>query len=266
MIPDRRPFAVLFALLGVFCSISCEGTGDPSGGPGSSLPETLQVQVVETLPHDTAAYTQGLEIHDGVLWESTGQYGASTLRRLNPVNGSITDVYHLPDTLFGEGLTVHGSKVYQLTWRSGLVLAWDVDQPVLQVAGTIETDGWGICSVNGSTVVTSDGSSTLTFRDSNNFSILRSMTVTMDGAGLGQLNELEYAGGHIYANRYYSDYVYRIDPEDGAVTALVDATQLRLMLNTFTAGVLNGIAWDPVREAFLLTGKNWPLIFVVDFQ
>lgn len=252
--------AVLSALF-----ISCEGASEPSGG-SSTIPETLTVVVLETLQHDTTSFTQGLEIHDGVLWESTGLYGHSTVRRLDPSDGSLLASYDLPDSLFGEGLTVVGDSVYQLTWLSGLVLKWCVEDPVLGVAGTIDTEGWGICAVNGSTVVTSDGSSTLSFRDLSTLDTLYTVEVTMNGVGMSQLNELEYHDGNIYANRYYSDFIYRIDPSNGRVNGLIDATGLRLMLNTFTAGVLNGIAWDPDREAFLLTGKNWPLIFVVDLQ
>jgi glutamine cyclotransferase len=205
-------------------------------------------------------------VHDGVLWESTGLYGSSTLRRLDLSDGSILDLYHLPDTLFGEGLTIEGGIIYQLTWRSGLILQWDVVNPAIGVAGTIETEGWGICSMNSSTVVTSDGSSTLSFRDLGTFDTLSTIDVTMNGASLSQLNELEYHEGNIYANRYYSDFIYRIDPENGRVNALIDATGLRLLFHTFTAGVMNGIAWDPDREAFLLTGKNWPLIFAVELK
>lgn len=264
MIDIRRfPAALLSALL-TASLVSCGETGEPGGGSGGTLPETLTVEVLETLPHDTNAYTQGLEAAHGVLWESTGLYGHSTLRTIDPADGSIISVDQLPDSLFGEGLTVVGDTVYQLTWRSGLVLKWYAPDPQLQIAGTIETEGWGIASVNSSTVVTSDGSSTLSFRDLAGFDTIRTVEVNMDGVGLSQLNELEYKDGHIYANRYFSDYVYRIDPESGRVTALIDATELRLMLNTFSAGVLNGIAWDQDRQAFLLTGKNWPLIFVVD--
>ncbi|OPL19549.1 MAG: hypothetical protein AVO35_10320 [Candidatus Aegiribacteria sp. MLS_C] len=245
--------------------VSCEGASEPSGGSGT-VPETLTVVVLETLPHDTTSFTQGLEVHDGVLWESTGLFGHSTVRMLDPSDGSLIASYDLPDTLFGEGLTVAGDSVYQLTWLSGLVLKWSVEDPVPGVAGTIDTEGWGICAVNGSTVATSNGSSTLSFRDLGTLDTLYTVEVTMDGVGLSQLNELEYHDGDIYANRYYSDFIYKIDPESGKVTGLIDANGLRLMLDTFTAGVLNGIAWDPDREAFLLTGKNWPLIFVVDLQ
>jgi len=243
--------------------ISCTGTGDPGHGP--AVPETLYVEVLGSLPHDTTAYTQGLEIHDGILWESTGLYGYSTLRRIDPTDGSILATYPLPDTLFGEGITILNETVYQLTWQSGLVLEWDLQNPILHVSDTIETEGWGICSVSSSTVVTSDGSSTLSFRDITSFDTLRTINVNIDGSSVNQLNELEYTGGKIYANRYFSDNIYRIDPATGNVTALIDASSLLSLSNRMNAGVLNGIAWDPVREAFLLTGKNWPAIFIVTF-
>ncbi len=241
---------------------SCSGTSDSNSNPDPMIPETLQVTVIGTLPHDTSAYTQGLEIHDGILWESTGLYGYSTLRKLNPSNGSILETYPLPDTLFGEGITIVNDKIYQLTWQSGLVLEWDLQNPVLQVSDTIETNGWGICSVSSSTVVTSNGTATLSFRDITTFDTLQTISVNIDGGPVNQLNELEYAGGYIYANKYYSNYIYRIDPATGNVTALIDASSL-LGSNWINPGVLNGIAWDPEREAFLLTGKNWPTIFIV---
>lgn len=243
--------------------VSCSGTGDPN--PGPVIPETLYVNVIGTLPHDTTAYTQGFEIHDDILWESTGLFGYSTLRKLDLSDGSIIEIYPLPDTLFAEGITVLNEKLYQLTWRSGLVLEWDVQNPVLHVSDTIETEGWGICSVSGSTVVTSDGSSTLSFRDISSFDTFKTINVNINGGSVNLLNELEYAGGSIYANKYYSDNIYRIDPQTGNVTALIDASSLLPVSKRINAGVLNGIAWDPEREAFLLTGKTWPTIFIVTF-
>ncbi len=245
--------------------LSCNGTGNSNSNPDPVLPETLYVDVIGTLPHDTSAFTQGFEIHDGILWESTGHYGYSTLRKLDPSNGSIIETYPLPDTLFGEGITIVNEKIYQLTWQSGLVLEWDIENPVMTISDTIETEGWGICSVSSSTVVTSNGSSTLSFRDITSFNTLRTINVNIDGGTIGLLNELEYAVGYIYANRYYSDYIYRIDPETGNVTALIDASSLLSGYNRINAGALNGIAWDPEREAFLLTGKNWPTVFIVTF-
>ncbi len=246
--------------------LSCSGTGNPAPGPDPTTPESLHVNIIGTFPHDTTAYTQGYEIHDDILWESTGLYGYSTLRKLNPSDGSIIETYPLPDSLFGEGITVLNDIIYQLTWRSGLVLEWDVHDPVLHIADSIKNDGWGICAVSNSTVVTSDGTSILSFRDVTSFDILRTVNVNIDGGSIHLLNELEFTGGHIYANRYYSDYIYRIDPITGNVTAVIDASTLLSGYERLNAGVMNGIAWDSEREAFLLTGKNWPTVFIVTFQ
>lgn len=265
MLKRSRLLPALLIISLAVAFLSCTGADDQNSGPDPAIPETLYVNVIGTIPHDTTAYTQGFEIHDGILWESTGLYGYSALRKLDPTDGSTIETYPLPDTLFGEGLTVMNDKIYQLTWSSGLVLEWDVQNPVLHVSGTIETDGWGICSVSSSTVVTSNGSSTLCFRDITSFDILRTVDVSIDGGSVNLLNELEYAGGYIYANRYYSDNIYRIDPATGNVTALIDASSLLSSSNRINAGVMNGIAWDSEREAFLLTGKNWPTIFVVTF-
>jgi len=244
---------------------SCSDSSNASPDPGPTNPETLYVEITGTLPHDTTAYTQGLEIHDNVLWESTGLYGYSTLRKLDPSDGSVIATYPLPDTLFGEGITVLNDKIYQLTWQSGLVLEWNLQNPVLQVTDTIQTEGWGICSLGNGTVATSNGSSTISIRDVNTFDTLRTINVNISGGSVNLLNELEYAGGYIYANRYYSDRIYRIDPLTGNVTALIDASSLLSVSNRINAGVLNGIAWDPDRQAFLLTGKDWPAIFIVTF-
>jgi len=260
----RFQCAWLILILSVML-LSCSGTDDQNSNPDPSIPETLYVNIIGTLPHDTSAFTQGFEIHDGILWESTGQYGYSTLRKLNPLDGSIIETYPLPDTLFGEGITIMNEKIYQLTWQSGIVLEWGIQNPLPLVSDTIETDGWGICSINSTTVVTSDGTSTLSFRDISNFDTYQTVTVNIDGDPVNLLNELEYTGGYIYANKYYSDNIYRIDPTTGNVTALINASSLMSGSDGINAGVLNGIAWDPEREAFLLTGKNWPTIFIVTF-
>ena len=250
----------------VLLTAACGGSGDSAQGPGPAEPENLSVTILETVPHDTGAYTQGLELSESVLWESAGLFGQSTLRKTDPEDGTVTSTYPLPDSLFAEGLTVVEDTVYQLTWRSGLVLKWNIHDPVLTVCDTIETEGWGICAVNSTTVATSNGSSTISFRDLSTFETVRTVEVMLEGSSIGFLNELEFAQGQIYANRYYSDYVYRIDPEDGRVTAIIDASSLRSQFDTFTPGVLNGIAWDQENQRFYMTGKNWPVTFVVTFD
>jgi glutaminyl-peptide cyclotransferase len=258
-------FKACMALLLSLMLLSCIGDGG-STNPAPLIPDTFYVSVKGSFPHDTTAYTQGYEVHNGVLWESTGLYGNSTLRKLDLSDGTVLETYPLPDSLFGEGITIVNSKIYQLTWRESLVLEWEIQNPVLTVSDSIETEGWGICAVSSSTVVTSDGSSTLSFRDVTTFDTLRTVDVNILGESINMLNELEYHEGYIYANRYYSYYIYRIDPGTGNVSALINASALQPASNSLATDVMNGIAWDPGREAFLLTGKKWPTVYIVTFQ
>lgn len=265
-IPHR--FCLLLTVILVWIAMSCGGTGDSSSITEHSnpLPETLHVVVLDTLFHDTTAFTQGFEIHEGILWESTGLYGSSTLRKLDLSTGELLEEWPLPVTLFGEGITIIGDQIFQLTWRSGLVLSWNLEDPEPVVTGTIETQGWGICAIDRNTVVTSDGSSILRFRNVSDFNSIRSINVTLDDDPQIYLNELEYADGWIYVNQWNADRILRIDPASGYVNALINASDLLSPDERVSAGPLNGIAWDAERQAFLLTGKCWPRIFAVRFE
>lgn len=265
-IPHR--FCLLLTAIPAWIAISCGGTGDPSSitEHANPLPETLHVVVLDTLFHDTSAFTQGFEIREGILWESTGLYGSSSLRKLDSSTGELLEEWPLPVTLFGEGITIINDQIFQLTWKSGLVLSWNLEDPEPVVTGTIETQGWGICAIDMNTVVTSDGSSILKFRNISDFNPIRSIPVTLDDAPQIYLNELEYVNGRIYANQWNSDRILRIDPASGCVEALIDASDLLSPDDTLNAGPLNGIAWDAERQAFLLTGKYWPWIFAVRFD
>jgi glutaminyl-peptide cyclotransferase len=200
----------------------------------------------------------------GGLYESTGRFGYSQLRELDPVTGEILRFADLPPTVFGEGLTFSEGEILVLTWQSGRVFRFDPES--LEVIGeyTCDTPGWGMCRV-GDSVVTSDGSSILSFRDPLTFQTTSTIQVVMDGIPQVYLNELEYHGGHIYANRWQTPYVLRIDPSDGTVTAIVDATQLVEEVSGPGVDVMNGIAWVEEESAFLLTGKYWPSMFLVEF-
>lgn len=264
---SHRFYLLLTAFL-TWIAISCGGTGDSSSITEHSnhLPETLRVVILDKLFHDTTAFTQGFEIREGILWESTGLYGSSSLRKLDSSTGELLEEWPLPDTLFGEGITIAEDQIFQLTWRSGLVLSWNLEDPEPVITDTIETQGWGICAIDRNTVVTSDGSFLLRFRNVSDFNTIRSIPVTLGDVAQIYLNELEYADGWIYANQWNSDRILRIDPASGCVEALIDASGLLSPDDTLNAGPLNGIAWDAERQAFLLTGKYWPWIFVVRFE
>jgi len=221
--------------------------------------------VIDTISHDASAFTQGFEMHDGLLWEGTGLYGSSELRITDPATGEILASAPLADSLFGEGITFLGGSVYQLEWLSGVVLRWDPSTLQSSLAGTIGTQGWGLCSIGDSVLVSSDGSSMLYFRDPDDLAVLRTVLVSMQGEPQWRLNELEYADGSIWANQWGTDRILRINPLDGSVIGIVFAPGLLGPEEAAAADVMNGIAWDPVREAFLITGKLWPRTFVVRF-
>ncbi|MCE6994204.1 glutaminyl-peptide cyclotransferase [Saccharothrix sp. S26] len=231
--------------------------------PSGPVPGPTRVEVLGTLPHDPGAFTQGLELSDGVLYEGTGLEGQSSLRRLDPVTGRVEHRVDLPEPLFGEGITVVGDRIWQLTWQDGVAIERDRDtlEEVRRV--TYEGEGWGLCR-DGGRLVMSDGSDELAFRDPASFAETGRVAVRRDGQPVTRLNELECVDGQVWANIWQSDEVVRIDPANGQVTAAVDLGGLRPP-DVPASNVLNGIAAVPGTDEFLVTGKNWPTIFRVRF-
>ena len=184
--------------------------------------ETVPYEVVFTVPHDSAAYTQGLLYHDRFLWESTGRYGESTVRKVDGRTGRVLMSRSLPDSLFGEGLAVVGTELVQLTWKTGVAFVYDLDS--LQVRRTLRYDGegWGL-TTDGDRLIMSDGSDRLFFRDPETFEILDTVQVRDGGLPVSALNELEYIDGEVWANVYQTEWIVRIDPVTGEVTGWVRA-------------------------------------------
>lgn len=228
-------------------------------------PQRLGVRVLGSSPHDATAYTQGLLWHDGVLYESTGHYGESRLRRVALTSGEVLAELALSDSLFGEGLARIGERLVQLTWKAGRALIHDLETLEQVDEWTYQGEGWGLC-FDGAQLWMSDGSSRLQRRDGASFALLGEMDVTLDGKPVGLLNELECAEGWIYANVYETDFIVRIDPLSGRVDAVIDASGLLTPAERETAEVLNGIAYDEEKEVFYLTGKFWPRLFEVTFE
>ncbi|MFI6101781.1 glutaminyl-peptide cyclotransferase [Lentzea sp. NPDC051213] len=228
--------------------------------PNESKP---QVEVLQKIPHDTSAFTQGLELVDGVLYEGTGLEGQSTMRALDPSSGDVQKKVDLPQDFFGEGITVLGETIWQITWRNGVAI--ERDRKTLDEIRRVsyQGEGWGICD-DGQKLVMSDGTAKLTFRDPKTFGETGSVQVTRDGKPLEQLNELECVGGKVWANVWKSDEIVRIDPANGQVTNAYDLSSLKP--SGGNADVLNGIAHIPGTNEFLVTGKNWPTIFRVRFN
>lgn len=262
-------WAALPALAGVALAIWL-GTNPLTEAPGPTAAtgelERLVPRVLAVWPHDPEAFTQGLLWAEGRVYESTGRYGRSDVRVWEAESGEILARRELPDHLFAEGLALVGERLVQLTWREEVALLYDrrTLEPVGQrrYAG----EGWGLC-FDGESLVMSDGSATLRFRDPETFGELRRIEVRLDNRPLRGLNELACVEGRVWANVFPRDELVRIDPRSGAVDAIVDASDLRRRLPEEArarSDVLNGVAYRPDSGTFLLTGKLWPRLFEVE--
>jgi glutamine cyclotransferase len=236
---------------------------DASRPAAAPVVEELRVRVIRKYPHATDAFTQGLIWHQGVMYESTGQYGQSSLRKVQLEDGKVLAQRRLESTVFGEGLARVDDRLIQLTWRSGLAFVSDLTtlekRETLNYAG----EGWGLC-YDGAALVMSDGSSMLEFRDPESMELLGEMSVLQNGHPVRKLNELECVGTDIYANIWQRHEILRIDRKSGRVTATIDASGLLSRIEAKRADVLNGIAYKPQSKTFLLTGKLWPHVFEVE--
>lgn len=216
------------------------------------------------LPHDRSLFTEGLEIADSTLYESTGRYGQSALRATDPDTGRVDRQIRLVPALFGEGIAVVHDRIWQLTYQEGVAIQYD-RASLRQIATThYSGEGWGLC-YDGARLVMSNGSSRLTFRDPTTFAVTGGVDVTAGGQGIDNLNELECVGGQVYANIWQTQEIVRIDPATGKVTAVIDASGLLPRSEQAGTDVLNGIAAIPGTDQFLLTGKLWPHMYRVRF-
>ena len=251
----RSVFGSLPVLLGTSVVILC----------CSSLAAQTPVcsyNIVNTFPHDAAAYTQGLLHSGGRLYESTGLYGESSLRRVELETGDVLQAIGLGEDYFGEGLALWQDRLIQLTWQEHIAFVWDAATFASQGSIPYVGDGWGLTH-DGRRLIMSDGSSTLRFRDPETFAELSSVAVVDDGSPVTMLNELEWIRGEVFANRYTTDLIARIDPDTGEVIAWIDLTGL-LDPPPPGAEVLNGIAWDDDGERLFVTGKLWPSLFEIE--
>ena len=240
---------------------SAIGGGFPE--PIDGVVDRWTVEVLETRPHDATAFTQGLVLAGGALWESTGRYGESEIRRVDPATGEVPAAAPLDDDQFGEGLAMVDGRLVQLTWREEVALVWD--PATLEEVGrfSYRGEGWGLCD-DGDRLVMSDGSAELTFRDRETFAAASAVEVTFDGAPVERLNELECVDGLVFANVWKTAEIVVIEPTTGEVTAVIDAGPL-LPEGLDSDAVLNGIAHDAERASFLVTGKLWPVLYEVRF-
>lgn len=226
-------------------------------------PDLWTYELIATTPHEPASFTQGLAIHAGRLYESTGHYGESTLRRIELATGRIEKMTTLSSAYFGEGIAIFGERLYQLTWRNNLVLVYDVETFERVGAFRYDGEGWGLTH-DGTHLIVSDGSASIRFHDPETFEVVRLLNVTADGSPVHSLNELEYINGEIWANLWYQDRIVRISPETGAVLGWVDLSGLYPPSRRAAEDVLNGIAYDADTDRLFVTGKNWPWLYEIE--
>lgn len=241
---------------------AAEGEGQSEGATEPLCTADCTYEVLHAYPHDPGAFTQGLAFDNGVLYEGTGLYRQSTLRKVDLESGAPFQMINLPDSVFGEGITVFGEHIIQLTWREKLGYVYDKNSFDLLQEFHYDTEGWGITH-DGTRLIMSNGSSTLHFWDPVTFNNIGSITVRDHGAPVSKLNELEYVHGEVLANIWQSDHIARINPQTGEVTGWIHLEDLLSHADRAGADVLNGIAYDAVKDRLFVTGKLWPKLFEI---
>ncbi|MEM9669983.1 MAG: glutaminyl-peptide cyclotransferase [Pseudomonadota bacterium] len=265
---SRYILASLFALAA--CAKSAPAESEPpqvetqDANAETGEPRLLEYEVVETYPHDPAAFTQGLFVHDGKLYESTGRYRTSSLRQVNLETGDPVQVRNLPARYFGEGATPIGDKIVMVTWRSQTGFVFDLKTFKPLKSFTYSGEGWGLTD-NDEKLFLSDGSPVIRIMDPDTLQKTGDFTVTYGGRPLARLNELEWIDGLIWANVWQSDRIMMIDPASGRVVSQIDLTGLfpAEARNAPQDDVLNGIAYDADSGRIFVTGKNWPNLFEI---
>jgi glutaminyl-peptide cyclotransferase len=220
------------------------------------VPRFHRLKVLRRLPHPGRGFTQGLIAGDGTVWESTGQYGQSTIRRYRLGQDEVEAAASLPPDLFAEGICQVGSHLWQLTWRERVALRWDLRSLTLLETISYNREGWGICNA-GPYLLTSDGSSELVRRDPLTLMPLGLVVARIGGQRIGGLNDLEWAGGRVWANVATRPYLAGIDPDSGQVVDIVDARAAAERHWGDPQAFLNGITALPAPGEFLLSGKGW---------
>ncbi|WP_452220989.1 glutaminyl-peptide cyclotransferase [Lacinutrix salivirga] len=228
-------------------------------------PKVFSFEVVNTYPHDITSYTQGLEFNNGILYESTGQYGESKLRKVDYKTGEVSKNIDLPKEYFGEGLTVLNNKLYLLTWQRGTGFIYNPE--TLEKESSFKygasKEGWGFCN-DGTILYKSDGTEKIWKLNPDTLAEEGNIQVYTHKGKIGRLNELEWINGKIYANIYQKDGVVIINPKNGATEAVIDFSSLKKKVTQHDKlDVLNGIAYNPETETIFVTGKRWDKLFEV---
>ncbi len=221
-------------------------------------------KVVKMYPHDTKAFTEGLEFHNGALWESTGENGASSIRRVDLETGKPLEDHPLSLLYFGEGITFFGERLFQLTYMNGVAFEYDAKTFKQLQSFHYSGEGWALTH-DAKRLIMSDGSSALRFLDPSSFQEQGRLVVREGTRPITNLNELEWIEGEIWANIWTQEMVARIDPRNGQVNSWVDLGGLRKLAGCGeSCDVLNGIAYDAARKRIFVTGKYWPKLIQIE--
>jgi glutamine cyclotransferase len=255
-------------------TVKAGGSASGSGGAAGTLPSrdagaapartpVYVADVVNEWPHDPAAFTQGLQWFDGRLFESTGQEGKSSIREVELRTGQVLRKRDLDKKYFGEGIVLLGDNLYQITWTSGVAFVYDWKTFTPKKQFTYDGEGWGL-TTDGTSLIMSDGTATIRFRDPATFAEQRSITVRDHGTLVPKLNELEWVKGEIWANVWESEQIVCIDPATGNVTGWIDlAGLLPKRDRTGNEDVMNGIAYDEQDDRLFVTGKLWAKLYEI---
>lgn len=228
------------------------------------IPKKHTYKIIDTWQHNTKAYTQGLEFDEGILYESTGQYGESMLTKIQLENETVLQSINLPSDVFGEGITILDDKVYQLTWKSSIGYVYDKNTLNKLYEFNYPTDGWGLAN-NGKELIMSDGTENIYFLDKEYFSEIRRIQVYDNEGVVDNINELEFIDGLIYANIYYTYEIIAFDPKNGKVIKKIDLSSIiKHEKDTKKIDVLNGIAFDKTKNRLIVTGKWWSKFYHIE--
>lgn len=231
-----------------------------------AAPAPISYNIINTFPHDTTSFTQGLQWYDNTLFEGTGNYGHSKLLKVDLQTGKPVKKLDLDKTYFGEGITILNDTLYQITWQEKTCFVYDSKTLKLIKKLSYDTEGWGITN-DGHSLIMSDGSSNLYYREPSTFRTLKIIGVTDNNGPVGNLNELEYVDGYVYANIWETNYIVKIDPSNGHVAGKLDLSGILEQAAKESpdpvnkGNVLNGIAYNAGKKSFYITGKLWPLLF-----
>jgi glutamine cyclotransferase len=230
----------------------------------SIQPKLLKYKIVNTFPHDTASFTEGLEFYKDTLYESTGQKGKSYFRKYDHKSGKVYKQIDLKDIYFGEGITIVNGKLYQLTWEEKTGFIYDVKTLKLEKTFTYEKEiqGWGMTN-DGTNIYQTDGTEKIWKMDPNTQKMIDNIKVYSGSSKIKAINELEWINGKIYANVFETDAIAVVKPETGEVEGIMDMSGLRKFLNVTPSDVLNGIAYNPKTKTIFVTGKNWNKMFEI---